>query len=66
MALYTRTGCEYPAPPPGSRTGTMGPTDYAQDAGWTVIETKNKNFGRGFVQNGGGVFAARFDISELV
>jgi len=44
----------------------MGPMDYAQDAGWTVIETKNKNFGQGFVQNGGGVFAARFDISEFV
>ena len=44
----------------------MGPTDCSQDAGCTVIETKNNSFGQGFDQNGGGVYAAQFDISGFV
>ena len=66
MALHTRSGCLHPAPAAGAQTGTMGPTNCFQDAGCTVIETKNNSFGQGFDQNGGGVYAAQFDISGFV
>jgi hypothetical protein len=44
----------------------MGPTDCSQNAGCTVLENKSNSFGQGLNQNGGGVYAAQFDISGFV
>jgi len=65
MTLHTRAGCLHPTLATGAQTGTMGATDCSQ-AGCTVLETKDNSFGQGFVQNGGGVYAAKFDISGFV
>lgn len=65
MALHTRSGCSHPAPASGAQTGTMGPTDCSQDAGCTVIDTRNNSFGQNFDQNGGGIYAAQFDTSGI-
>lgn len=81
-ALHTSAGCIHTTPPnqlgisaglESGNVGSAGSSDDGEDAadcstsaGCAVAETKDGSFGQGFADNGGGVFAAQFDVTGVL
>ncbi|KAF8647983.1 hypothetical protein AX16_006413 [Volvariella volvacea WC 439] len=63
MALHTLPGCFHSSPV--IETGQPGEMDCSTPPGCTVDETKPNSFGSEFNDNGGGVWAAQFDIAGI-
>ncbi|KAH8825287.1 glycoside hydrolase family 16 protein [Flagelloscypha sp. PMI_526] len=63
MALHTTPGCFHDAPP--NQIGQSIYDDCSLPSGCTVQELQPNNFAEGFASNGGGVYAAQFDISGV-
>ena len=68
MTLHALSGCVQPAGV--IQLGTTSTSDCSMGAnssiGCTVIETQPNNFGDGFNQAGGGVWAAQFDVAGIL
>ena len=61
--LHTTPGCMVDTSTP--HTGKINGTDCSVRDGCVVAETKANNYGAGFAQAGGGVYATQIDVSGI-